>query len=81
MKVENAYINTSNYTSSNSTVGNYYRLANRTHIYASSSMSGTCYTYLPQTQVKVLQNISNSVDYVQVVKTGRKAYVYKSAYR
>lgn len=83
-----AYINTSNYigsTSSNSvqnrTVGNYYRLANKTLLYANSSMSGTYYTYLPQTQVKVLQNVSNTVDYVQVVKTGRKAYVYKSAYR
>lgn len=83
-----AYINTSNYigsTSSNSvqnrTVGNYYRLANKTLLYANSSMSGTYYTYLPLTQVRVLQNVSNTVDYVQVVKTGRKAYVYKSAYR
>ena len=82
-----AYINTSNYTNSastqnvNSTVGNYYRLVNRTYLYASSSMSGTYYTYLPQTQVRVLQNVYSSVDYVQVVKTGRKAYVYKSAYR
>lgn len=70
-----AYINTSNYTNStstsniNSTVGNYYRLANRTYLYANSSMSGTYYIYLPQTQVKVLQNVSSSVDYVQVVKT------------
>ena len=71
-----AYINTSNYigsTSSNSvqnrTVGNYYRLANKTLLYANSSMSGTYYTYLPQTQVKVLQNVSKTVDYVQVVKT------------
>ena len=82
-----AYINTSNYTNSastqnvNSTVGNYYRLVNRTYLYASSSMSGTYYTYLPQTQVRVLQNVYSSVDYVQVVKTGRKAYVYKSAYK
>lgn len=82
-----AYINTSNYTNStstsniNSTVGNYYRLANRTYLYANSSMSGTYYTYLPLTQVKVLQNVSSAVDYVQVVKTGRRAYVYKSAYR
>ena len=71
-----AYINTSNYTNStssnsvqNSTVGNYYRLANRTYLYASSSMNGTYYTYLPLTQVKVLQNVSSTVDYVQVVKT------------
>ena len=83
-----AYINTSNYIGSistnsiqNSTVGNYYRLANRTLLYANSSMSGTYYTYLPLTQVKVLQNISNSIDYVQVVKTGRKAYVYRSVYK
>lgn len=80
-----AYINTSNYTSSNavqnSTVGNYYRLANRTYLYANSSMRGSYYTYLPQTQVKVLQNVSDSVDYVQVIKTGRKAYAYRNMYR
>ncbi len=79
-----AYINTSNYISTqnvNSTVGNYYRLANRTYLYASSSMSGTYYTYLPQTQVKVLRNVSSTVDYVQVIKTGRRAYVYRNMYR
>ena len=70
-----AYINTSNYinststTNSNSTVGNYYRLANRTYLYANSSMEGTRYTYLPLTQIRVLQNVSNTIDYVEVVKT------------
>ncbi len=72
---------TSSNSVQNSTVGNYYRLANRTYLYANSNMSGTRYTYLAQTQVKVLQNVSSSVDYVQVVKTGRKAYVYKSTYK
>lgn len=82
-----AYCSTSAFTNStstqniNSTVGNYYRLANRTYLYASSSMSGTYYTYLPLTQVKVLQNVSSTVDYVEVVKTSRKAYVYRSAYK
>ena len=85
-----AYINTSNYIGSiststnsiqNSTVGNYYRLANKTYLYASPDMRGTYYTYLPLTQIKVLQNVSSTIDYVQVVKTGRKAYVYKRAYK
>ena len=70
-----AYCSASNYKNSTSTsninytVGNYYRLANRTLLYANSSMRGTYYTYLPLTQVKVLQNVSSTVDYVQVVKT------------
>lgn len=76
-----AFVNSTSTQSANSTVGNYYRLANRTYLYASSSMSGTYYTYLPLTQVKVLKDISSSVDYVQVVKTGRKAYVYENSYK
>lgn len=82
-----AYISTSNYTSSSSsnyssgTVGTYKRLANRTYLYANSNLTGTRYTYLPLTQVKIIRNVSSSVDYVYVVKTGRYAYVSTSAYR
>ena len=54
------------------TTGNYYRLKNKAYIYASSSMNGTKYTYLANTQIKVLSNISSNVDYVQVVKTRQK---------
>lgn len=81
-----AYINTSDYSTSSSsnnygTAGQYKRLANRTYLYSNSNLTGTRYTYLPLTQVKILKNISSSVDYVYVVKTGRYAYVRSNSYR
>ena len=79
-----AYISTSNYTSSNysnGTVGQYKRLSSRTYLYSNSNLTGTRYTYLPLTQVRIIRNVSSTIDYVYVVKTGRYAYVYTSAYR
>ena len=83
-----AYCNVSAFTSSStassttsSTVGQYKRLATKTILYSNSSLTGTAYTYLAQTQVKIIKNVSSSVDYVYVVKTGRYAYVSTSAYK
>ncbi|MFR7544805.1 MAG: C39 family peptidase [Clostridia bacterium] len=81
-----AYINTSNYISSTSTnikntVGQYKRLANRTYLYQKSNLTGKVYTYLPLTQIKIIKNVSNTVDYVYVVKTGRYAYVRNKVYK
>ena len=81
-----AYINTNDYstsTSSNysSTVGQYKRLANRTYLYQKSNLTGKVYTYLPLTQVRIIRNVSSTVDYVYVVKTGRYAYVRSNSYR
>lgn len=81
-----AYINTSNYTSStnsnySNTVGQYKRLSNRTYLYSNSNLTGIKYTYLPLTQVKIIRNVSSTVDYVYVVKTGRYAYVRNNVYR
>lgn len=81
-----AYINTSNYTTSTSTsikntVGQYKRLANRTYLYQNSNLTGKVYTYLPLTQVRIIKNVSSTVDYVYVVKTGRYAYVKNNVYR
>lgn len=80
-----AYINTSNYTSSSSTVtntvGQYKRLKVKTYLYSNSNLTGTKYTYLAQTQIKILRNISSTVDYVYVVKTGRYAYVRNNVYK
>lgn len=82
-----AYISTSNYTSSTqtsnviNTVGQYKRLANRTYLYSNSNLTGIKYTYLPLTQIKIIKNISSSIDYVYVVKTGRYAYVKNNSYK
>lgn len=81
-----AYINTSNYTSStsisvNNTVGQYKRLKAKTYLYSKSNLTGTKYTYLPLTQVKIIKNVSSTVDYVYVVKTARYAYVKNNVYK
>lgn len=80
-----AYINTSDYSTSSSsnsgTTGQYKRLANRTYLYQKSNLTGKVYTYLPLTQVRIIRNVSSSVDYVYVVKTGRYAYVRSNSYR
>lgn len=81
-----AYINTSDYSAStnssySSTTGQYKRLASRTYLYQKSNLTGKVYTYLPLTQVKIIRNVSSTVDYVYVVKTGRYAYVRSNSYR
>lgn len=82
-----AYISASNYTTStssnysNGTVGQYKRLASKTYLYSNSNLTGTRYTYLPLTQVRIIRNVSSTVDYVYVVKTGRYAYVRNNVYK
>ena len=79
--VSSTYLGTSPiYTNQVSTSGTYYRLKTKSYIYSKSNLTGTKYTYLAQTQIKVLYNVSDNIDYVQVVKTGRKGYISKSAY-
>ncbi len=51
------------------TTGTYKRLANRTYLYSNSNLTGTRYTYLALTQVRIIRNVSSTVDYVYVVKT------------
>ena len=78
--LSNTMVDTGSSSSIPNTVGKYYRLKQTSYIYANSSMNGTKYTYLANTQIKVLSNINSSVDYIQVVQTGRKGYIYKSNY-
>lgn len=82
-----AYINNNNYTnvvisqSKSTTAGQYKRFKNATTLYSNSNLSGTRYTYLPLTQVKITRHVSSNVDYVYVVKTGRYAYVNSNSYK
>ena len=86
-----AYINISNYKDSGNanqavatipnTVGKTYRLKATTILYSQSNLSGIKYTYKANTQVKVLQNVSSTVDKVKVVTTGRVAYINKINYK
>ena len=61
-------------------VGNTYKLKNRTILYANSNMSGTYYTYLAKTQIKVLSHVTDTIDYIYIPATGRYAYCYINAY-
>ena len=57
------------------TVGEYKILKQTCHLYSKPNLTGIEYTYLKDTKVKILKNISSTVDYIKVVKTGREAYI------
>lgn len=50
-------------------------------MYSKKDLTGTKYTYLKNTKVKILKNISSKVDYVQVIATKRKAYIKTKYYK
>ena len=79
-----AYIDISNYiaTTTKNTVGQYKKFKTTyTYIYSKSNLSGTKYTYLKNTSVKILQNVSSNVDRIYVPATGRYGYVSTSVYK
>lgn len=78
--VSSDYLTDSNVQPVISTVGQYKKLKSTTTLYSNSSLTGTRYTYLKNTKVKILQNISSIVDYIYIPATGRYAYLDNSAY-
>lgn len=56
-------------------VGKTYTLKSNTTLYSRSNLTGTQYQYLKNTTLKVISHSSAAVDYIQVIQTGRKAYV------
>ena len=78
-----AYINTDNYiySSYENNLGQIKRFKHYTIMYSNSNLTGTKYQYLANTSVRVLQNVSNSVDKVQVIQTGRIAFVRNNSYK
>lgn len=63
------------------TVGKKKTLKKKCYLYKKKNLSGTKYTYLKNTRVKVLKNISAKIDYVKVIVTGRKAYINNKYYK
>ena len=49
-------------------------------LYSNSNLTGKKYNYKANTTIKILKNVSDTVDYIQVSATGRKAYINNSAY-
>lgn len=81
-----AYINTSNYTnySTNTlknTVNQYRKLRVNCTLYSNSNLSGIRYSYLANTQVKILRNVSSTVDYIYIPATHRYAYIRNNLYK
>ena len=77
--VSSDYLTDSNVQIPN-TVGQFKKLKSTTTLYSNSNLTGTRYTYLKNTKVKILQNVSSTVDRIYVSATGRYAYVDNSAY-
>ena len=80
------YVSTSAYGSSSSssivsTVGQTKRFKNATIVYQNSNLTGTRYNYLANTSVKILQNVSASIDKISVIQTGRIGYVKTDVYK
>lgn len=63
------------------TIGEVRRFKSTSYIYSNSNLSGAKYTYKANTTVKILENVSNAVDKVQVVQTGRVGYVKNNLYK
>ena len=56
-------------------VGKKYKIVKTVNLYSKGTLKGTDYTYKKNTTVKVLKHYNTKVDYVQVISTGRKAYI------
>lgn len=78
--VSSSYLSSSVVTVQNNTVvnttGQTKKLAKNCYLYSNSNLTGTKYTYKANTTIKILKNISSTIDYVQVVQT-RKKSIYK----
>lgn len=77
----NVNITTNTTANKVSTVGQTKTLKTTTTIYSNSNLSGTKYTYKANTTVKILENVSSTVDKVQVVQTGRIGYMKNNYYK
>ena len=75
------YLSKTKPTTIKNTVGQIKILKSRTTLYSKSSLTGTKYTYLANTKVKIIKNISSTVDYVYVIATKRYAYIKNNVYK
>ena len=81
--VSSSYLsNTKPSTGSNRhTVGQTKIFKGTTYLFSRKDLTGTKYTYKPNTAVKILENTSSHVDKIYVKATGRVAYVNINAYK
>ncbi|MBQ3423493.1 MAG: SH3 domain-containing protein [Romboutsia sp.] len=79
--VSSEYLADSQPSSGRHTEGQVKRFKDNTVIFNNSNLTGTRYNYLPNTSVKILENVSSSVDKIYVLATGRVGYVNINAYK
>ena len=63
------------------TVGQIKKLKQNTIIYSNQNLTGTKYNYKANTSIKILKNVSENIDYIQVIQTGRKGYIRNNIYK
>ena len=68
-------------STSTSRVGNTYTLSQSTGLYENEDLTGNYVTYKAGTKLLVIEEISDTVDYVQSVKTGKYGYVDNTKYK
>lgn len=79
--VSTDYLSKTKPTTISNTVGQLRTLKQTCHLYSKENLTGTEYTYLKDTRVQILKNISAKVDYIEVIKTKRKAYINTKYYK
>ena len=66
--------------SKTSTVGQIQKLRQASIIYSNSNLSGSKFNYRANTTIKILENVSNTVDKIKVIQTGRVGYIKNNLY-
>lgn len=65
----------------NSTVGQIRKLRQASIIYSKSNLSGSKFNYKANTTIKILENVSDTVDKIKVIQTGRTGYINITNYK
>lgn len=63
------------------TVGQKRKLRHASIIYQKSNLSGSKFNYKANTTIKILENVSSTIDKIQVVQTGRIGYIKNNVYK
>lgn len=74
-------VNSTEQQLSSSTVGQIRKLKQNCIIYSNQNLNGLKFNYRTNTSIKILKNINNDIDYIQVIQTGRKGYINNNNYR
>ena len=67
--------------SKSSTVGQIKKLRQASIIYSNSNLSGSKFNYRASTTIKILENVSDTVDKIKVIQTGRIGYIKNNLYK